>query len=100
MCSSVLPRSKMRRMQDITESLQQLVQAEIPGARVSVTLYAGDNHFDMQVISPAFAGKTRIAQHQMVYRALGEHMRESVHALALKTYTPERWQAQANKENS
>jgi len=82
------------------ETLKSLVQACIPDARVFVTVYAGDDHFDMQVVSPAFAGKSRVAQHQMVYRALGAHMRERVHALALKTYTPERWQALTNKEAS
>jgi len=82
------------------ETLRELVQAGIPEAQVFVSTYAGDDHFDMQVISPAFAGKSRVAQHQMVYRALGEHMRERIHALALKTYTPERWQALSGKEVS
>ncbi len=80
------------------EALRKLVQEHIPEAQVFVTTYAGDDHFDMQVVSPAFAGKSRVAQHQMVYRALGDHMRARVHALALKTYTPERWQALADKE--
>ncbi len=82
------------------ETLKSLVQAGIPDAQVFVTAYAGNDHFDMQVVSAAFAGKSRVVQHQMVYRTLGDHMRERVHALALKTYTPERWQALTLKEVS
>jgi stress-induced morphogen len=43
------------------------------------------------IVSEAFSGKSRIQQHQMVYAALGELMAGPVHALALKTYTPESW---------
>jgi len=50
------------------------------------------DHYEAVVVSPAFAGLSRIEQHQLVYRALGELMTGPVHALALKTYTPERWQ--------
>lgn len=71
------------------QHLKELVSKAIPDAEVRVNLYAGNDHFEMEVISPSFAGKSRIAQHQMVYAALGEHMREAVHALALKTRTPE-----------
>jgi len=71
------------------EHLQELVSKGIPDAQVRVHLYAGDDHFEMEVISPSFAGKSRIAQHQMVYAALGDHMRQAIHALALKTGTPE-----------
>lgn len=70
------------------EHLQELVRKAIPDAEVQVHLYAGNDHFEMEVISPSFAGKSRIAQHQMVYAALGDNMREAVHALALKTRTP------------
>jgi stress-induced morphogen len=47
------------------------------------------DHYEATVVSPAFEGKTRIEQHQMIYQALGELMDGPVHALALKTYTPE-----------
>ena len=67
------------------ESLRNLVLAALPDAEVEVQLYSGDDHFEMSVASHAFAGKSRIAQHQMVYEALGQHMRDAVHALALKT---------------
>ncbi|HXH63967.1 MAG TPA: BolA family protein [Mariprofundaceae bacterium] len=67
------------------EQLRNLVLAAMPDAEVEVRLYAGDDHFEMTVASSAFAGKSRVAQHQMVYDALGAHMRQAVHALALQT---------------
>ncbi len=82
------------------EALRQLVETQIPDAQVSVSLYAGDDHFEMLVISPVFEGKSRIKQHQMVYAALGDHMQKRVHALALKTYSPKCWQALADKDQS
>jgi len=69
--------------------LKTLVEKAIPDARVEVRLYSGDDHFEMEVVSAAFSGKSRVARHQMVYAALGDHMRAAVHALALKTLTPE-----------
>lgn len=51
------------------------------------------DHYEATVVASAFAGKSRIAQHQAVYRALGELMDGPVHALALKTFTPEAWAA-------
>jgi len=51
------------------------------------------DHYQAVVVSRAFEGRTRLEQHQMVYRALGELMGGSIHALALHTYTPEAWLA-------
>lgn len=48
-------------------------------------------HFFATIISRAFTGKSRIARHQMVYQALGDRMREQIHALSMKTYTPEEY---------
>lgn len=48
-------------------------------------------HFEAVVVSPAFAGLSRIKQHQLVYAALGERMREEIHALSMQTLTPEQW---------
>ena len=50
-------------------------------------------HFEAVIVSPAFAGLTRVRQHQLVYAALGERMREEIHALSMKTYSPEEWSA-------
>jgi len=70
------------------EQLAELVRGHIPDAQVDVGLFSGNDHFEMRVTSTAFAGKSRVAQHKMVYAALGEHMRGGVHALALTTCTP------------
>jgi acid stress-induced BolA-like protein IbaG/YrbA len=55
---------------------------------------AGDDgtHFDAVVVSETFVGKNRVQRHQMVYQTLGDRMRQEVHALSMKTYTPEEWQ--------
>jgi acid stress-induced BolA-like protein IbaG/YrbA len=50
-------------------------------------------HFSAVIVSNAFAGKSRIQRHQLVYAALGDRMREEIHALSMKTLTPEEWQA-------
>ncbi|MDN4053614.1 BolA family protein [Massilia sp. YIM B02763] len=49
-------------------------------------------HFTAVIVSPAFAGKNRIQRHQVVYAALGDRMREEIHALSMKTLTPEEYQ--------
>ncbi len=72
--------------------LIRLVERSIPQSKVDVHLFSGDDHFEMRVISPVFSGKSKVAQHQLVYQALGDHMQSRIHALALKTYTPEQWQ--------
>ena len=48
-------------------------------------------HFEAVVVSPKFTGKNRVQQHQLVYRALGERMRTEIHALSIRTFTPEAW---------
>ena len=55
---------------------------------------AGDgHHFEAVIVSGAFRGKARVQQHQIVYNALGDRMREEIHALSMKTFTPEDWAA-------
>ena len=57
---------------------------------------AGDGqHFEALIVSSAFAGKSRVQRHQMVYAVLGDRMREEIHALSMKTLTPEEFAAQA-----
>jgi len=70
------------------EQVIAMIQQGIPDADVQVKVYSGDDHFEMQVISASFAGVSRVKQHQMVYAALGDHMKQAIHALALKTSTP------------
>jgi acid stress-induced BolA-like protein IbaG/YrbA len=73
------------------ESIQSSIQAGLACERVEV---AGDGqHFQALVVSAAFAGKSRIQRHQLVYAALGSRMREEVHALSMKTLTPEEFAA-------
>ena len=50
-------------------------------------------HFEAVIVSPSFAGLPRVRQHQLVYAALGDRMREEIHALSMKTYSPEEWAA-------
>jgi acid stress-induced BolA-like protein IbaG/YrbA len=53
-------------------------------------------HFFATIVSAEFDGKTRIARHQRVYQALGDRMREQIHALSMKTLTPAEWARQAS----
>ncbi len=48
-------------------------------------------HFEAIIVSPAFAGLSRVKQHQLVYAALGDRMRAEIHALSMQTLTPEQW---------
>lgn len=76
------------------EDIQRLIEAGLPGAQVRV---AGDDgqHFEALIVSAEFAGKSLVQQHQLVYRALGQNMRDAViHALALRTLTPEQYAAE------
>jgi stress-induced morphogen len=67
------------------EEIRRSIESALPGARVHVedTTGAGD-HFDVEVTATAFAGKTLVEQHQLVYRALGGVM-PRIHALSLRT---------------
>lgn len=49
------------------------------------------HHFEAVIVSSAFRGKPKVQQHQLVYRALGDRMREEIHALSMRTLTPEEW---------
>lgn len=50
-------------------------------------------HFEAVVVSPAFAGLNRVRRHQLVYAALGDRMREEIHALSMQTLSPDEWAA-------
>ena len=50
-------------------------------------------HFQAVIVSTQFAGKSRVQRHQLVYGALGERMREEIHALSMRTLTPDEWKA-------
>jgi acid stress-induced BolA-like protein IbaG/YrbA len=59
-----------------------------------VEVVGDGQHFQALVVSRAFEGRHRVARHQLVYRALGERMREEIHALSMRTLTPAEWSAQ------
>ena len=56
-------------------------------------LTGSKDHYRAVIVTAAFEGKSRVQQHQLVYRALGDWMNGPVHALALETHTPEAWAA-------
>lgn len=66
-----------------------LIKESIPDADVQIEDLRGDgDHYAAYVVSSAFAGKTRVQQHQMVYAALKGRMGDELHALALQTAPP------------
>ncbi len=74
--------------------IEAKIEAEIPDAEATVTQPRGphdEDHLAATVVSPAFEGETLVAQHQRVYDALDEYMTTEIHALELKTYTPEEY---------
>ena len=70
------------------EIIQELIETGLPGAQARVQ---GDDgvHFEATVVSEAFRGKLPLARHRLVYATLGERMGGEIHALALRTLTPE-----------
>ncbi|MHB1175640.1 MAG: BolA family protein [Sulfuriferula sp.] len=73
------------------ENIQQYIEQGMPCELVRV---AGDGqHFEAVIVSAEFRGKNRVQQHQIVYRALGDRMKAEIHALSMKTLTPEEWAA-------
>jgi len=71
------------------ESVQQGIAAGLACTHVEVI---GDGqHFQALVVSEGFAGKSRVQRHQLVYAALGDRMREEIHALSMRTLTPAEW---------
>jgi acid stress-induced BolA-like protein IbaG/YrbA len=70
------------------EFIQELIETGLPGAQARVQ---GDDgvHFEATVVSEAFRGKLPLARHRLVYATLGERMGGEIHALALRTLTPE-----------
>ena len=69
--------------------IEALIGAGLPGATVQITDLAGDgNHYAAHVVAAEFVGQPRIAQHKLVYAALGGRMGEELHALQLTTAVP------------
>ncbi|HET9630502.1 MAG TPA: BolA family transcriptional regulator [Novosphingobium sp.] len=71
------------------DDISAMIKAALPDAEVTITDLAGDgDHYAAHVVSAAFAGKSRVAQHQLVYKALGGRMGGELHALQLTTAVP------------
>lgn len=92
------PAGMMTRVERIEQALRQAFSplhlaieddsarhAGHPGAR------AGGGHFNVVIVSDAFRGKSPVQRHQAVYAALGDAMRTEIHALSIRTLTPEEW---------
>lgn len=71
------------------ESIQTHIETAMQCELVQVE---GDgHHFNAIIVSAEFQGKNMVQQHQLVYRALGDRMKEEIHAISMKTLTPEQW---------
>jgi acid stress-induced BolA-like protein IbaG/YrbA len=72
------------------KEIKAMIEAGMPGSSVDVD---GDGtHFEAVIVSGEFNGKTLLERHQLVYKVLGDAMKERIHALSLKTYTPDQWE--------
>jgi acid stress-induced BolA-like protein IbaG/YrbA len=78
------------------EDIKRYIEDHLQCERLEVI---GDgHHFEALIVSEAFRGKSRVQRHQIVYAALGDRMREEIHALSMQTLTPEDW-AQRQSSN-
>jgi len=75
----------MVRPEDVQAYIEQGLSCEL------VQVVGDGQHFEAVIVSPEFRGRSRVQRHQLVYRALGDRMREEIHALSMQTYTPEDW---------
>ena len=72
--------------------VERLLRSRFSDAELELIDLTGTrDHYQARIVSAAFGGKTLLEQHQLVYGALGSLMSGAIHALALKTYTPEAW---------
>lgn len=81
------------------QQVEEMIKAQIPDAQIQVQdLTGGGDHYQVTVVSFQFEGKKLVQQHQLIYGALQQAMSsEAIHALALKTYTPQAWQEAAGQ---
>ena len=79
------------------QQVEVMIKAGMPDAQIMVPdLTGGGDHYQVTVVSSQFVDKGLVQQHQLVYAALQQAMSsEAIHALAIKTYTPEAWQGTA-----
>ncbi|MCA1595528.1 MAG: BolA family transcriptional regulator [Chloroflexi bacterium] len=75
-----------------TEELKASIERSLPGSLVDVQDVKGTgDHFQVVVVAEQFAGASLVEQHQLVYRALNQEIEGDLHAIGLKTYTPDAW---------
>ena len=75
------------------DKVRQYIADNLPCEHLEVS---GDGaHFEALIVSAVFDGKSRVQRHQAVYKALGERMREEIHALSMQTLTPDEWRSRA-----
>jgi acid stress-induced BolA-like protein IbaG/YrbA len=76
------------------ENVKTYIESALPCEHVQVE---GDDgrHFEALIVSAQFVGKNTVQQHQMVYKSLGDRMKQEIHALSMKTFTPEQWAKQS-----
>ncbi len=81
------------------DEIKSTLETALPDSTVRVDdLTGGGDHFQVWIVSTAFEGKSLVDQHQMVYGFLKDALgSERIHALALKTNTPEQWERAAQK---
>ncbi|MFE1747280.1 BolA family protein [Coleofasciculus sp. H7-2] len=77
------------------DQVEAMIKAKMPDAQIQVQdLTGGGDHYQVTVVSSQFEGKRLVQQHQLVYGAVQQAMAtEAIHALALKTYTPQDWES-------
>ncbi len=70
--------------------IELLIKQALPDAEITIRDLAGDgDHYSANIVSESFRGKSRVQQHQMVYKALKGSMDKALHALALQTSAPQ-----------
>jgi acid stress-induced BolA-like protein IbaG/YrbA len=78
------------------DSIRTSIARALPCERLDVD---GDGqHFSALIVSTAFEGLSRVARHQRIYAALGDRMREEIHALSMTTLTPSEWAARGQQQ--
>jgi acid stress-induced BolA-like protein IbaG/YrbA len=79
------------------ETVKAKIQAELPEAQIHVQ--GEGDRFDVLVVAPEFEGLPKVKQHRKVYSALGEDLRGELHALQVKTFTPEQYRERVEANN-
>ena len=81
------------------EDIEKLIQQGLPGADIRVV--SDDNtHYSALIVAEAFGGKRTLARHQLVYECLGDLMGADIHALSMRTYTPDEFKRLESDETA